>query len=138
MRRKKATNPATDKIANLIVRRAILLQTRWANFMQRNSERLSEKNKKYILLIFSILTGLYSCFIIIQSFTGDAKHPFTITNIHLPKAIHEVSKPPPVSEKEYLQIERYKKYMDSCGLPIRPGLADSIHQLEKIYQSSKK
>ena len=136
--KRKITNPATDKIANLIVRKAIFLQTRWANFMQRKSERLSVKSKKYCLFFFSILTGTYSCFIIVQSFTGHTEHAFTITNIHLPKTIHEENKPPPVSEREYLQIEHYKKYMDSCGLAIRPGLADSIKQIENIYQSSKK
>ena len=136
--KRKITNPATDKIANLIVRKAIFLQTRWANFMQRKSERLSVKSKKYCLFFFSILTGTYSCFIIVQSFTGHTKKAFTITSIHLPKTIHEENKPPPVSEREYLQIEHYKKYMDSCGLAIRPGLADSIKQIENIYQSSKK
>lgn len=136
--KRKITNPATDKVANLIVRKAIFLQTRWANFMQCKAERLSLKTKKYFLIFFSILTGTYSCFIIVQSFTGQPKKAFTITNIHLPKTIHEENKPPPVSEREYLQIERYKKYMDSCGLTIRAGLADSIKQFETIYESSKK
>jgi len=138
MKRKKEINPATDKLAANIVSKTIRFQTRWANFMQCKAERLSLKSKKYFLFIFSLLTGMYSCFIIIQSFTGHPKHAFTITSIHLPKTIHEENKPPPVSEREYLQIEHYKKYMDSCGLAIRPGLADSIKQIENIYQSSKK
>lgn len=136
--KRKTANPATDKVANLIVRKAIFWQTRWANFMQHKSEQLSLKTKKYFLIFFSILTGTYSCCIIIRSFTGGANKTFSITKIHFPKTIHEENKPPPVSEKEYLQIERYKKYMDSCGLQIRAGLADSIRLFESIYESSKK
>jgi hypothetical protein len=136
--KRKIINPAADKIAARIVSKTLRFQTRWANFMQNKSERLSIKTKKYFLIFFSILTVTYSCCIIIQSFTGKPKPDFSVTKIHLPATIHEENKPPPVSDKEYLQIERYKKYMDSSGLQIRPGLADSILQIENIYKSTKK
>ena len=137
--KRKIINPAADKLAGSIVTKTIRFQTRWANFMQRNTERLSLKTKKYFLIFFSLLTGMYSCLIIIQSFTGKTKPTFSITAIHTPKhVIEEKTNIAVISESEYLQIEHYKKYMDSCGLQIRPGLADSIKEIENIYQSSKK
>ena len=138
--KRKTINPAADKIAAGIVGKTIQLQTRWANFMQRKVDRLSVKSQKYLLIIFSVLTVTYSCCIIIQSFTRGDKATISITAIRMPKHVIEEKKAniSLMSDKEYNRIENYKKYMDSCGLQVRPGLADSIRQIEIIYQSSKK
>lgn len=38
----------------------------------------------------------------------------------------------------YEQIQDYKKYMDSIGQPIRPGMLDSMRILEEIYLQQQK
>ena len=138
--KRKTINPAADKIAARIVGKTMQLQTRWAEFMQRKADLLSVKSQKYLLIIFSALTVTYSCCIIIHSFSPGYKSTISITAIRMPKHVIEEKKAniSIMSEKEYNRIENYKKYMDSCGLQVRPGLADSIRRIEIIYQSSKK
>src|SRR5437762_4086269 len=116
-RKNKVLNPASDKLANIIVHKTILMQTRWASFMQRKVEKLSLKSKKNFLLSFSLLTFGYSVYLIAQSLTGHIyKQAFSVTPIHIPKHIIQKKNSAVISEKEYQQIQIYKKYMDSCGL----------------------
>jgi hypothetical protein len=57
---------------------------------------------------------------------------------HFDKTGSEINEPENyVSEEMYQEIQDYKKYMDSLGLTIRPGLMDSINILESIYHSQK-
>jgi len=131
-----AVNVATDKLSNLIVRRTIRFQQRWAMFMQRKVERLSVRTKKYLLFLFSVLAFLSCAWVIASALLKPSSRPFSITCIRIPQTLKE-KKLPVISEKEFQRIEHYKKYMDSCGLPIRPGLKDSIKQLEAIYHAIK-
>jgi len=131
-----AVNAVTDKLSNLIVRRTIRFQQRWAMFMQRKVERLSVRTKKYLLFLFSVLAFLFCTWVIASALLKPSSRPFSITCIRMPQTLKE-KKLQPILEKEFQKIERYKKYMDSCGLPIRPGLKDSIQQLEVIYRTTK-
>ena len=143
MKRKfRTANPASQRLADAIVRKMIMVQTRWADFMQRKTERLSVKGKKLFLILFCILTSTISCCIIITSFTTHSKQNYSVTAIHTPQHITgEQKERPSISNSVYSNIERFKNYMDTCDrhikdsiLRFRPGLMDSVLAIEQIYK----
>ena len=133
----------------------IRCQSRWAEWMQRKAERLSAKGKLMALLIFVLLTGSYSIYLIGKSFSENQTPSFSIISIkrpaHIQKTRDEVKHTNAViSKSEYEKIHRFRQYMDSLAhtptgkvlhdsiLSYRPGLIDSIQIIENIYQSQIK
>ena len=157
-RKEPVTNTAIEKIANTIVTKSIRIQERWAAFMQGLTEKLSTRSKKWSIILFCLLAGGYSLYTIIESFSAKKKKPFVLTNIKTPKYFTHSSEEDiqaiiTIPEREYQKIIQFRKYMDSLSgtktgkkiadsiLLKRPGLTDSIIQIEQLYhlqQSSKK
>lgn len=157
-KRELVKNPMQEKLATTIVTKSIQLQERWAAFMQRKTEQLSNPSKKYSIILFCLLAGGYSLYTIGDSLTAKKKKTPAITKIKTLKHVKQTGdginyNSIVISEHEFNKIQIFKSYMDSLGksatgskisdsiLQTRPGLLDSIIQLERLYhsqQSSKK
>ena len=60
---------AQNRLAIRIVQQCLKIQERWANFLQDKTEGLSCRIKKYGLAFFCLLSGGYSTYLVIHSFT---------------------------------------------------------------------
>ncbi len=148
-------NAAQERLANNIVSACIRFQQRWADFMQRHTERLSRNGKLIILSSFCLTAGSLSIYFIASSVTSRKASSFTM--IHLKKTPYAVKSGDEntkalliVTKAEFEKIQRFRIYMDSLArspsgkklrdsiLSQRPGLMDSIHLIENIYQSQNK
>ncbi len=159
-RKKKALgllkeNAAQERFANKIVSACIRFQQKWADFMQRHTERLSHNGKLITLSLFCLTTGSLSICLISSSVTTRKGSAFTV--IHLKKLPHAIKSGDEntkasllVTEAGFEKIQRFRFYMDSLArnpsgkkkcdsiLSQRPGLMDSVLLIEKIYQSQNK
>lgn len=153
---KQIENNSHDTIANNIAQKCIKFQEQSATYMQRKSERLSDQAKKFVLVLFFLLSCGYCLYLISEGFFNSKSKTFSIAPIkipeHLSKAGDKNKGTVIVSKAEYERIHRFKLYMDSLArnasdkrlyesiLSRRPGLMDSIRVIENLYQlqSSKK
>jgi len=148
-------NIAQERLANNIVSACIRLQQRWANFMQRYTERLSRNGKLIALSLFCLTAGSLSIYFIASSMTSRKVSSFTVVHLTKPpyagKSGDESTKALIiVSKAEYEKIQRFRRYMDSLArspsdkkvydsiLIHRPGLMDSVLLIETIYLSQNK
>jgi hypothetical protein len=143
-----------DLFLKTIVNNCIRCQSRWAVWMQRKTEKLSERGKVMMLLIFVLLTGSYSIYLIGKSFENQTTL-LSITPIKSPKHFSQsgdeaLRTNSIISKMEYEKINQFKQYMDSLShsstgkvlydsiVAYRPGLMDSIQIIENMYQSQIK
>ena len=148
-------NVAQERLANNIVSACLRFQQRWADFMQRHTERFSRNGKLIILSLFCLTAGSLSIYLIASSVTSHKASSFTV--IHLKKPPYAVKSGDEntkalmmVSKAEHEKIQHFRIYMDSLArspsgkklldsiLSQRPGLMDSILLIENIYQSQIK
>ncbi len=134
----------TDKAAGKLAGAGIRLQTKFADRMNKCVSGLQPPQLKFILALFCLLSGGFSIYIAAHALLGnDKKQPvFMIQPLEMPRhydrtggEINENGNY--VDESLYREIQGYKRYMDSTGEAIRPGLADSIKLLEQIYHSQQ-
>lgn len=156
-KKQKVTKPheAQDKFLKSIVNTCIVWQSRWAEWMQRKTEKLSGKGMFMVLLVFVLLAGGYSIYLIGRSFSENLTPSFSIIFIKRPAHIQETGdearhRNPAISKSEYERIHWFKQYMDSLTqsiagkvlydsiIALRPGLMDSIQLIENMYQSQIK
>ncbi len=150
-----ASNDAQDKIAKSIVNRCLQWQKRWADWMQNKAERLSGKGKVIALLLFSLVVGGYSIYLITVSIFGEQNYALSVTSIKKPQYLSRsgeegTTASSGINKEDYQKVHRFKKYMDSLArsptgksiydsiLISRPGLMDSVRFIEKSYQSQLK
>ncbi len=148
-------NDSQDRVANSIVITCIRLQQKWAAFMQRHTESLSDKWKAIMLSFFCLSTCGFSLFLITRSLLSNNIVSFHVTHVISPiglkKEEGEPIKPMEIiTNEEYQKIKKFRQFIDSLsGNPLgiklfdsilfkRPGLIDSAILLENIYQSQIK
>lgn len=157
-KKKQKTNgqlEAQDQLIKSIVHTCIKWQSQWAVWMQRKTDHLSGKGKLMMLLVFVLLTGGYSIYLIGKSFSGNQTNLFSITPIktpsHFSQSGDEARKTNAIiSKPEYERIHRFIEYMDSLEhsatgkrlydsiVTDHPKLMDSIQFIENMYQSQIK
>jgi hypothetical protein len=153
----QSSNGFADKVAAGIVTKCIRVQSKWAHYMQRRTEGLSQKAKKWCLTLFCLFSVGCSLYLIIESFTGTSKQNLGVASINVPTHSAQTGDEATrsfllITKKEVEKIERFRHYLDSLRrsasgvkirdslLSVRPGLMDSIRVIEKLYelQASKK
>lgn len=144
----------SDKVAGKIAGVGIKAQQLFAEKMNRTSMKTDFKRLKLILIFFCVSAGGYSIYLIADSvFSPERKQKtFEIQQMDIPKHFDKtgdetVMPDATVDEQTYLQIQDFRKYMDSLKLnrtneydsilQARPGLMDSVQVLEQIYLSQK-
>lgn len=145
----KTENVGNDKLARIIATAIVKMQSNWAAWMQRQSERLNRKNKKRVLIFCCLVTAGYSAFVIISGVRGSHKMDIRISAIKKPVGIHDIQ-----ASKEdtalLKKIRLFRHYLDSLAKDpqgsrlldsirnARPGLLDSLDYVESMYQSQSK
>lgn len=147
------TNAVQDRIVQSIVAKCLQLQQRWADDMQRRSERLSTGGKRIAFTLFCLAAGSLSIYLIAASLAGSSPAAFSVSGIKTPRHIRvgEPARPAVIiTKQEYERIAGYHRYIDSLArsptgksiydslLSRHPGLLDSLHFIENIYLSQPK
>src|SRR5690349_21840656 len=129
-------NPLQDKVAGRIAGFFILLQTKFADTMNKRFGSIQMKKIKTALFVFCFISGGLSIYFFIEAIVSKPKAKFRIEQVRVPKhfdksgdGVMESAMPDDI----YQQIQDYRRYMDSIGEAIRPGLQDSMRILEQIY-----
>ncbi|MBP6023920.1 hypothetical protein [Ferruginibacter sp.] len=144
----------SDKVAGKIAGVGIKAQRLFAERMNKLFMKTNYKRLKLILIFFCVSAGGYSIYLIANSvFSAEQKEQsFEIQQMDIPKHFNKtgdetVMPEATVDEQTYVQIQDFRKYMDSLKLnraneydsilQARPGLMDSVQVLEQIYLSQK-
>ena len=134
-------NHARDKVAGKIATFFMKVQTKFSNFMNKKVSHLSLTKMKILLTLFCLSWGGLSIYFIVNAVFDSKQISIKIDRINIPIPIERPDdrlSEDHVDEETFLQIQDYKKYMDSTHQPIRPGLLDSMNVLEQIYLSQQK
>jgi hypothetical protein len=129
------------KAAGLIAGAILCMQRKFSDSMSKAVSKISLKKMKLLVIIFCVVTGGYSMYLIVYSIIRPHESLMKVDKINVPK--HALQHGDPVrsstlvSGELYHTIRMYERYMDSLGLAIRPGLLDSIKTFKEIYQSQK-
>lgn len=144
----------SDKVAGKIAGVGIKVQQLFAENMNRIFMKTDFKRLKLILIVFCVCAGGYSIYLIVNSvFYADRKqNTLEVQQMDIPKHFNKsgdetIMPEATIDEQTYLQIQDFRKYMDSLKLnrtneydsilQARPGLMDSVQVLEQIYLSQK-
>ena len=144
----------SDKVAGKIACVGIKAQQLFAEKMNRIFMKTDFKRLKLILIFFCVSAGGYSIYLIVNSvFNPERKQKaLEIQQMDIPKHFNKsgdetIMPEATIDEQTYLQIQDFRKYMDSLKLnrtneydsilQARPGLMDSVQVLEQIYLSQK-
>lgn len=144
----------SDKVAGKIAGVGIKAQRLFAEKMNKLFMKTDYKRLKLILIFFCVSAGGYSIYLIAESVfsPGRKQKSFEIQQVDIPKHFNKtgdetVMPEATIDEQTYLQIQDFRKHMDSLKLnstneydsilQARPGLMDSVQVLEQIYLSQK-
>lgn len=134
-------NPLQDTIAGKIAGGFIKAQTLFSTGMSRLFLNMHPKKLKILFISFCLLSGGFSIYLLVDAVISTPTPAMKIDHVRVPKHFNQPGDdiienvlPPEI----YLQVQQYRKYMDSLGLPIRQSLLDSITVLEQIYHSQQK
>lgn len=152
IKRKNEDNSQQERIATHIFNTTIKFQHRWATYLQRKTEPLSKAAKIFFLMVFCLIAMSFSLYRVKYSFTVNSDS-FVLVGRFVNKGTTDTSadlnfKPlkQPAAD-DYRRIKRFLNYIDSLSLTPsgkkikdsilsdRPGLMDSIHHVEKMFQS---
>jgi hypothetical protein len=140
-----------DRMAVAFVRKCIQAQLKWANYMQRRSDKLSASAKKYCLVLCCLLSVGCSLYLILKNFSSSNDKALMVAPINVPlhstnAGDHNTYSPLLITKAEFQRIERFRRYMDSLNSSVsgkrvrdsillsRPQLMDSIQVLERLFQ----
>ena len=119
--------------------------------MGRRTENLSRRKLLILLLVFIVLTGGHSIFLIGKSVSGNQVSSVSVTAVKIPKNVTKSVGAVPqkdivVNNDVFQRIIHFREYMDSLArspngkamydsiVAKRPGLLDSINLVEKNYR----
>jgi len=140
------SNNAGDKAAGWIASGISRIQNSWAKAMDRCFNRRSLKTRKALLLAALLFIVAYSSLLLAFSFKSPGLARIKPVAIMQPMGIGKTATLLPTGMPAFIRrIENFKRYLDSLDhtesgkrirdslLLRRPGLLDSIQQIETIY-----
>jgi hypothetical protein len=145
----------TSKLFQQFDEANLLLQYKFAHWLERKTAHWSRKSWILILILFTILTSGSSVYVVIKNLTqseGNAIRSMPITKSTMSREIDSKTDQlkGAISSSEFYKIVRFRRYMDSLGrsptgqkikdsiIQCRPSLLDSLTIVEKYYQSQFK
>lgn len=142
-KRKNKVNeyPLQDKVAKGIAGFFIKVQIKFADSMNKRVSGISIKRMKFFLTLFCLFWGGLSVYFMANAVFGSKQPAIKVDQVKVLQHVNphdDVEIKNQVDFETYLQIQDYKKYMDSTDQEIRPGLLDSMKVLEQIYLSQQK
>lgn len=130
-------------------------QQKCAAYLNHKAEKYSRRCKQICLALFCLFAGGSSINIAIRAFENPSGKVM-IEKMSFPKyvrggdSISTFDPVPVLTEKQYRNIQRFKKYMDSLQtskagkikfdsiMKARPGLMDSVDFIEQVYRKEVK
>lgn len=158
-RRKKQPNSNTKLVVNSLTsyleKGYCYVKSKWAQWMTRQTAKLSATNQLIVLGVFIVCTSGYSIYLICTGFSDAGSSRITVIPIVKPVKIfttnvETIDKNAPISKSEFDKIVRFRAYLDSLSsIPTgkrmldsivyqRPGLLGSLAVIENYYQSNFK
>ena len=143
-------NLLKDKVAARVAKLLLKIQVKFSEFMSACVSKVSPKRLRLLLVVFCLLGGGFSIYLITSSIFQDEIGGFKIEKINVPKVYdggNNLRSEQVVDEEIYKAIERFEWFMDSLRgsqmglelrdsiLKLRPGLMDSLELLKQIYKS---
>ena len=112
------------------------------NTQSRVSDRMNRfRGLKALLIVFCIVSAGLSTYFLVDAITSKPKAKINVDRIRTPRPAYETPEEmydEKIPEEIYYNIQNYRRYMDSIGEAIRPGLADSMRMLEEMYLQQQK
>ncbi len=152
-RKTSGAEPRPNAISGGIQKGYKCLQSGWANWMMRRTEKFSRRTWLVLLILFVLSTSTFSIYLAVNAVAGKSSRSIVITPIKKPKHALETGESNresvEVSHAEYNRIKKFRAYMDSLvrspsGKILydsitndRPGLMDSVRYIENYYQQIK-
>jgi hypothetical protein len=147
-------NAVSDKVAGKIAKAGIIVQTKFANGLNKMFTGMNAKRLKLSLIIFCIGCGGYSIYLFIEAIVSPVSKQNTIKieQAVVPKHFNKTGDEiivveNSVDEETFNQIQLFKHYLDSLKqnksylydsiIIARPFLMDTVLMLEQIYYSQK-
>lgn len=143
-------NPRQQAMANWIVAKVIGLQMRLALRLQKYSQRISTKRKKFGLLCMMLMSAGYAGLLIIKGIRGETNALPGIQQLSGPvETGSNHSTHSHITGKDIQNIEKFQYLLDSLGkdaagkrivdsmLRSRPGLLDSARTLQQFFHHEK-
>jgi hypothetical protein len=144
----------SDKVAAKIAKVGIIVQTKFADGMNKMFTGMNAKRLKLSLIIFCIGCGGYSIYLFTDAIVSPVanQNAIKIEQAVVPKYFDKtgdeiISAENNVDEETFNQIQQFKHYLDSLEqnksylydsiLTARPLLMDTVLLLEQIYYSQK-
>ena len=150
-RKKKVDeNLLKDKVAARVAKFLLNIQVIFSELMSACVSKVSPKRLRLLLVVFCLLGGGFSIYLITGSIFSHEFPSLKIEKINVPKVDDggkSLRSEQVVDEEIYKAIERFDEYMDSLRgsqmglelrdsiLKLRPGLMDSLELLKQIYKS---
>ena len=125
----------SDKVAGKIADGILRVQ----GFVSAKMNRF--KYLKLVLICFIVSSFLLSGYFLVEAIVAKPKPSIKIDRVHSPRPIDKPTESlydERIPDEIYYTIQEYKRYMDSTGEMIRPGLADSMRILEEMYLQQQK
>lgn len=154
-KRKKDAEKTTsiqDKLALRIAGIAILLQTLFAEKMNRLLLKVPPHQMKQMLIAFCMATCFFSAFLIADALRDKHEKSFEVEQSKTPRFFDRTGEESfgdgiIVDVESFFKVQVFRKYMDSLKVANppefdsiqrqRPGLMDSMSILESLYYSQK-
>jgi hypothetical protein len=137
---KPFSTPWKDRVAGRIARACTWLHLQFVRFMEQRFSRTSPRRLKRLLFLFCLASGGFSIYLAATAVFGPARSPapLELRRFQVPRHVDQSGHEPPapanlVPRELILELQAYRRYMDSTGQVIRPGLLDSMRLLEDIY-----
>jgi hypothetical protein len=141
-----------DKLAALLATQLHRQQQRFTSFLTKQTAPLSKRGQLAGLVVFCLLFGGASFLAILGAFQRKTSSPVKPIPVTVPKYFNRSGEalPPSLTRKDFEQIHHFKNYLDSLygsqeGRAVydslireRPGLLDSLRQMETIFYSPSK
>ena len=143
LRKDNTGNGLAERIASIILK----VQEKWATGMRNITAGLSTRSMKVYVIMITLMMTSYAALLVYSAFSETSSQLPRIGNIHQPLM--------PTEKQEYenikdtlmlLRLKKFHRYLDSLGmsesgrktrdslLKQRPGLLDSLNQLEAILR----
>ena len=131
-------NNKMDKVAVTIAATILKWQQRYASALETITKHWQQGQQWIFLCLIGLAFGGSSILFLVNSFRQSPSPNLIITkSISLPKHIYAKGKSLQITEKEFQKVQDYKHNHTELFMD-RPGLYDTLQQIEEMYYSQKK
>jgi hypothetical protein len=147
----KNIHAGREKGARIISRSILKLQSAFARFMSKKTEKISSSSMKMLLAVFFLSGSALSIYFITTAIIEKEQlKTVKVEHLRVPKSYEDAADSMEhdffIAKKTYREMQAFKNYMDSLRqtkgmydsiMRYCPGLTDSIHRLEQLYKHKK-